>query len=198
MAAAAPQKLELARKLLARERTETAEVASWADRSLSAGAGILFGPRSGELRPGPQGGPAVAAAGVHASQVAVEARFRNPSGHFWSYGLGIRDAQGRDVRLYVNAAAVWALDFAAGEGGPPRPGPSGKAATLDLATGAVNTLRLVAHGDGALLFINGTYAARFALPTPAQAGDVYLGSGFVEGDGAEPVRYEGWRVWELR
>ena len=195
---AAAQKLDLARKLLARQRAETAALASWADRSLTEGAGIVFGPRSGELRLGQDGGPGVAMAKVRAAEVAVEARFRNPPGRgSWSYGLGIRDEQGRDVRLYVSSAAVWALDFGAGDG-PPRPGPSGRAATLSLAPGAANTLRLVAHGDGALLFVNGTYTAHLTLPVPARAGDVYLGSSFVEGDGDEPVQYEEWRIWALR
>jgi hypothetical protein len=195
-AVTADQKLELARKLLDRQRADTATLAGWADRSLTAGVRPIFGPRSGELRPGKETGPALAAARIEATQVAVEARFRNPRGSSWSYGLGLRDAEGQDVRLYVNASAVWALDFG-GDDGPPRPGPSGRAAAMDRAPGAANTLRLVAHGDGALLFVNGTYTAHLALPMPAKAGDAYLGSGFVEGDVGEPVRYEEWRVWAL-
>lgn len=193
------ERLDLARKLLERQRQETAALAAWADAALANGA-PLFGPRSGELaeREGP--GPAVAAAGVKLADLAVEARFTNPAAGAtptWDYGFGLRDGEGEDIRLYVNAQGVWAVDYAAGEG-PPRPGQSGRAASLVKTPKAENTLRLVAAGNGALLFINGVYTAWIHLDGTARAGDVFLGAGFVEGGLADgTVRYAEWRVWGL-
>lgn len=194
------ERLELARKLLDRQRQETAAFAGWADRALLAGARPVQGPKSGVLAAGGEPGPALAAARVMLEDIAVEARFVNPAAGAspsWDYGIGLRDALGEDIRIYVNAQGVWVVDYGFGDG-PPRPGQSGRAANLDRKPGAENTLRLVAVDGGALLFVNGAYTAWMALDGTRRAGDVYLGAGFVEGGLADgPVRYEDWRVWGL-
>lgn len=193
------ERLELARKLLDRQRQEAAALAAWADAALTAGS-PLFGPRSGELAAGNEPGPAYAAAGVTLADVAVEARFTNPAAGAsptWDYGIGLRDAHGEDIRIYVNAQGVWAVDYGFGDG-PPRPGQSGRAQRLDREPGAENTLRLVAAKEGALLFVNGAFTAWIHLDGTRRAGDVYLGAGFVEGGLSDgPVHYEGWWVWGL-
>lgn len=205
--AGAARKLDLARKLLARQRAETAAVAGWADRSLAAAAEPVFGPGAGEIRrrlPGggeeDEGGPALERARIRAADLIVEVRFTNPprQGDPWDYGLGVRDGEAGDVRVYLNADGLWAADFAAGDG-PPHPGPSGRAAAFDPAPGAANTLRLAVRGDGALLAVNGAYTALIALPAAPGAGDVYVGAGFVEREsGPEPpVRYAEFRVWRI-
>lgn len=194
------ERLELARKLIDRQRKETAALAGWADRALLAGAPPVFGPKSGELATGKEPGPAFAAARVTLADVAVEARFVNPAGGAspsWDYGIGFRDAKGEDIRIYVNAQGVWAVDYGFGDG-PPRPGQSGRATGLERKPGAANTLRLVAAEGGVLFFVNGAYTAWIALDGTPRAGDVYVGAGFVEGGLADgPVRYEDWRVWGL-
>lgn len=193
------ERLQLARKLLDRQRQETAALATWADAALTAGD-PLFGPRNGELAAGTEPGPALAAAGVKLADLAVEARFVNPAAGAspsWDYGIGLRDAEAEDIRIYVNAQGVWAIDYGLGDG-PPRPGQSGRAASLDRKPGAANTLRLVAADGGALFFVNGAFTAWIHLDGTARAGEVYLGAGFVEGGLADgPVRYENWRVWEV-
>ena len=161
-------------------------------------SGYLFGPQDGELRHDPDAGfikTSESLPRVNVRDIEVEATFFNPYvGTFdrgWSYGFFIRYATHFHLRVVVHSERYWrvtkSFDYVAG-------GQFGED-VLNTGTGHANHVRFVAQGDEGFLYVNGRRVGTANLSNHMEAGRVFVGTGFYDGDEREGAvtRYEGFK-----
>jgi hypothetical protein len=93
--------------------------------------------------------------------------------------IGFRAAAGSDsgVRFVVMSTGAWYLLVPNGATIA-----SGTATNFDAAPGAVNTLEVLAQGGVGMIAINGMVLQQVDLSSASAPGDVYIGTGFFQGD----------------
>ena len=162
-----------------------------------------FGPRDGSLEHKDDGFIETYSAGVDLAEFTAVATFENPydrSVGGWDYGFLFRDA---DVNQFhavgVANDGTWYHDVREGtsEG---RDLDDGWSSALRTGRGESNELRIVAAAHRGWFFINGVLVADLDLSVGPPAGDVFISTGYFEGNGV-PGRstvFLGFAVRELR
>lgn len=98
-------------------------------------------------------------------------------------GIGFRASAGSEtgVRFVVMSTGGWYLMEPSGTVIS-----SGQATNFDPAPGAINTVEVIAQGNFCMIALNGTVVTQAELPSGALGpGDVYIGTGFFQGDSVE-------------
>jgi hypothetical protein len=110
------------------------------------------------------------------------------------FGIGFRASNGAETgfRFIIRSNGEWFLEQA-GQG----PFDSGPAASLDQLPGATNTLELLVQGTAGIVSLNGDVLTQVDLSAVAAPGDVYIGTGFFNGDTVpdRQVPYQNWWVY---
>jgi hypothetical protein len=119
--------------------------------------------------------------GVSAGDFYALATFTNPTDVATPFdvGMGFRAAAGTDsgLRFVVMSTGDWYLLAPGGATVA-----SGAATNFDAAPGATNTVEVLAQGGVGMIAINGVVLQQVDLSSATAPGDVYIGTGFFQGD----------------
>lgn len=111
-------------------------------------------------------------------------------------GIGFRAAAGTDsgLRLVIMSTGNWYLITPGGATVN-----SGTLTNFDTAPGATNTIEVLAQGGAGIIAVNGVVLAQVDLSSAVAPGDVYIGTGFFQGDTAagRQVPYEEFWVFPV-
>ena len=109
-------------------------------------------------------------------------------------GIGFRDDRDSEggLRLTITSDGSWYLQ---------QPGQdaiaSGAATGFDATAGASNTIELLVQGATGIASINGAVLPQFDLSSVSARGDVYVGTGFFQGDtvAGRVISYRDWWIY---
>jgi hypothetical protein len=109
-------------------------------------------------------------------------------------GIGFRDDQDSEggLRLEISSDGSWYLQ---------QPGQdaiaSGSATGFDATAGASNVIELLVQGATGIAAINGVLLPQLDLSLVANRGDVYIGTGFFQGDtvAGRVISYREWWIY---
>ncbi len=141
---------------------------------------------------------AIRLARVKLRNLVVQARFFNPYDTAvgkWDYGFGFR-VRGSDneYRFYVNSDNQWAIQLvkSLAKGVSATAVADGQLTNLDITPTGSNILRLVVTDDRAEVYVNDTYIATADVSEENAAGDVWIGTGLIDGHmvAGEVTRFE--------
>ncbi len=128
----------------------------------------------------------------------AETTFANPydrAANPWDYGFIFRatGASNPHYRLWVDSNSTWTLSLF----GTQSPAQTGKVQNLKLGPSDSNTLRLVAIGDHAYFFVNGTFAGTLDVSGRQDSGNVNLATSFQGKDSqtGASTRFSNFMVW---
>lgn len=121
------------------------------------------------------------ASGISAGDFYALATFTNPTDVATPFdvGIGFRAAAGTDsgLRLVIMSTGAWYLIVPGGAAID-----SGTLTNFDAAPGATNTIEMLAQGGSGMIAVNGMVIKQVDLSSASAAGDVYIGTGFFQGD----------------
>ena len=107
--------------------------------------------------------------------------FTNPTdvATLFDVGIGFRAAAGTDsgLRLVIMSNGNWYLVAPAGATVV-----NGTLTNFDVTPGATNTIEVLAQGGAGLIAVNGVVLQQVDLSSAVAPGDVYIGTGFFQGD----------------
>lgn len=119
--------------------------------------------------------------GISAGDLYALATFTNPTDVATPFdiGIGFRASAGTDsgLRFAVMSTGEWYLFVPNGATVA-----SGTATNFDASPGATNTIEVLAQGGVGMIAINGLVLQQVDLSSALAAGDVYIGTGFFQGD----------------
>lgn len=156
----------------------------------------VFGPERGALVHDPDK-IVFAPAGVNLRNVYAKVRFVVPySGdeQLWDVGFVFRSGRDVDWRVVIYSDETWDVRLGSGDAIT-----GGDIANLKTGVDDFNELELAIDGDVGLLAVNAEDVGSFDVSSRGVAGDVALGTSFVESayrEGAE-LAYSRFQVWEL-
>ena len=163
-----------------------------------------FGPTDGVLEHDPAAGfIEVFSSGVFLKDSVIEARFFNPystSVGSWDYGFIFRDSALNTFHaVFVRSDGYWYHYLRMGTVEASQKVASQQPAAIDTSPTGSNYLQIVALGDEAWLFINGTLAGELNVGSLTEAGDVLAINAYFTGDSieGESTRFEDFTVRSL-
>ena len=119
--------------------------------------------------------------GISAGDFYALVSFTNPTDAATPFdvGIGFRAGAGSDsgIRFVVMSTGAWYLLVPNGATIA-----SGTATNFDAAPGATNTIEVLAQGGVGMIAINGLVLQQVDLSSASAPGDVYIGTGFFQGD----------------
>jgi len=135
-------------------------------------------------------------AGINVSDFYTIVTLTNPTDLTTPSDIGIgfrddRDSEG-GVRFVIDSTGTWYMLILGQD-----PYATGAATGFDIAPGASNTIELLVQGGTGTIAINGVLLPQFDLSTITNRGDIYIGTGFFQGDSVagRAVLYSNWWIF---
>lgn len=109
-------------------------------------------------------------------------------------GVGFRDDRDSEggLRFVIDSSGTWYMLIPGQD-----PYATGAATGFDVAPGASNTIEILVQGTTGSIAINGVLLPQFDLSTITNRGDIYIGTGFFQGDtvAGRVIPYSDWWIF---